>query len=211
MIPPAELPNRLAALPRITIMGAFWRTVPIEYLKNAPPGAPERSPPQPLWPGGAATRGARYTPIGGGNALYLAPNGATALAEVEAVVFGSDGSVEPGADHNPLLVFETRVELPAVLDLCAEEVQRALGTSPAELKAPWLRAQERHRAGRGNLPPTQALGEAASGTGTILALRYPSYRHRGMQNLVVFTDRLAALGGRVVLIDNSGTFAQTLP
>lgn len=211
MIPPSELPDRLAALPRITTSAAFWRTVPLEYLRGAPPGTPAGSPPQPLWPGGAAVRGARYTRIGGGNALYLAPNGATALAEVEAVIFGSDGTVEPGADHNPLLVFETRVELPAVVDLCDREIQRALDTSPAELKAPWLRAQERHRAGRGGLPPTQALGEAACGTGTILALRYPSYRHEGMQNLVVFTDQLADLGGRVVLIDSSGTFAQTLP
>lgn len=61
------------------------------------------------------------------------------------------------------------------------------------------------------MPPTQALGQAACETKTVLALRYPSYRHEGMQNLVVFTDRLAALGGRVTLIDASGTYAQTLP
>jgi RES domain-containing protein len=211
VISPAELPDRLAVLPRITIAGAFWRTIPIEYLKSAPPGAPDGSPSQPLWPGGAAIKGAHFTRIGGGNALYLAPNGATALAEIEAVVFGGDGTVMPGADHNPLLVFQARVELPPVVDLCDEEIQRALGTSAAELKAPWLRAQERHKAGRGDLPPTQALGEAACRTGTILALRYPSYRHRGMRNLVVFTDRLAALGGRVVLLDDTGTFAQILP
>jgi RES domain-containing protein len=211
VIPESELAGRLTALPQITISAAFWRTVPIEYLQGPPPGAPPGSAPQPLWPGGPARNGARYTPIGGCNALYLAPNGATALAEVEAIVFGTDGIVQPGIDHNPLLVFETRVELPAVVDLCDGEVQRALETSSAELQRPWLRAQERHRMGRGERPPTQALGQAACETGTILALRYPSYRHEGMQNLVVFTDRLAALGGCVTLMDASGTYAQTLP
>lgn len=211
MIPPSALPVCLDGLPRIAVAGVFWRTVPIQYLRGAPPGAPAGSPPQPLWPGGAAMWGARYTRTGGSNALYLAPDGATALAEVEAVLFGTEGEVKPGAAHDPLLVFAARADLPAVVDLCNPDVQRALGTSDAELKAPWLRAQERHRLGRGDLPATQALGEAAAGAGTILALRYPSYRHPGIQNLVVFTDHLAALGGRVVLIDESGGYAQTLP
>ena len=48
-------------------------------------------------------------------------------------------------------------------------------------------------------------------TRTILALRYPSYRHAGARNLVVFTDHLARLGGEVVLIDSSGTHVQSLP
>ncbi|MBW3572381.1 MAG: RES family NAD+ phosphorylase [Gemmatimonadetes bacterium] len=130
---------------------------------------------------------------------------------MEAVVFGADRSVQPGTARDPLLVFAADVSLPAVLDLCDGEVQRALGTSDSELKAPWLRAQERHRLGREDLPATQALGEAACGTGTVLALRYPSYRHEGVQNLVVFTGHLAALGGGVVLIDESGTYAQRLP
>jgi RES domain-containing protein len=211
LIPASELDFCLHGLPRIPVAGVFWRTVPIQYLRGGPPGAPTGTPPQPLWPGGPAIRGARYTRTGGCNALYLAPDGATALAEVEAVVFGADRSVQPGAAHDPLLVFSASVHLPGVLDLCDPEVQRALDTSNAELMAPWLRAQERHSAGRGELPPTQALGEAACATGTILALRYPSYRNPGVQNLVVFTDHLAALRGSVTLIDDSGGYAQTLP
>ena len=211
MIAASDLDGVLRALPLIRIAGLFWRTVPNEHLQSAPPGAPAASPPQPLWPGGAAIRGARYTQVGGSNALYLAPDGATALAEVEAVVFGPGREVQPGPAHDPLLVFASQVQLPATLDLCAEGVRNALGTTEDELKAPWLRAQQRHQAGKGPLPHTQELGEAASRTGTILALRYPSYRHRGVQNLVVFTDHLAALGGQVVLVDHSGTHAQTLP
>jgi RES domain-containing protein len=211
VISASELSRVLPALPLIRVDAVYWRTVPNGYLQGPPPGAPAGSPPQPLWPGGAAMRGARYTRIGGSNALYLAPDGATALAEVEAVVFDPAQGLRPGPAHNPLLVFANQVRLPAVLDLCERGMQTALGTSEAELTAPWLRAQERHRAGRGPLPATQELGEAASATGAILALRYPSYRRKGARNLVVFTDHLAALGGQVVMIDRSGAHRQSLP
>jgi RES domain-containing protein len=211
LIAKPALTGCLSRLPRITITGAFWRAVPIEYLQSGPPGSPAGTPPQPLWPGGGALTGGRYTPIAGCDALYLAPNGATALAEVESVIFEADGSVEPGKSHDPLLVFETRVELAAVLDLCDEDNQRALGTSMTELTRPWLRAQERYKAGTGPMPPTQALGMAACETGLILAMRYPSFRHKGKQNLVIFTDHLAALGGWVKLLDRKGTYAQRLP
>jgi RES domain-containing protein len=211
MIAAGKLPDVLRTLPQIQVDGLFWRTVPDQHLQSAPPGAPAGTPPQPLWPGGPALRGARYTRVGGPNSLYLAADAATALAEVEAVVFGSGGEVQPGAAHDPLLVFATRVHLPATVDLCDDQIMKTLGTSGSELKAPWLRAQERHKAGRGPLPPTQELGDAAFQTGTILALHCPSYRHEGARNLVVFTDLLAPLGGEVVLIDSSGTHVQSLP
>ncbi|HEU0013853.1 MAG TPA: RES domain-containing protein [Longimicrobium sp.] len=211
MIPANELPACLAGLPRIAVAGVFWRTVAMRHVRGAPPGAPAGSPPRPLWPGGPVLRGARYTRAGGCNALYLAPDAAAALAEVEAVLFGDDGTITPGPAHDPLAVFAATVDLPAVVDLCDAEVQRALRTSYAELTAPWLRAQERHRLGRGDLPPTQALGEAACAAGSILALRYPSYRRPGVKNLVVFTGHLAALNGRVDLVDESGGFLDRLP
>lgn len=211
MLSDRALAAALDAVPRITVRGAFWRTVPNHLLRGPPPGAPPGSPPQPLWPGGAALNGARYTPLGGGGALYLAPDAATALAEVEAVLFGAAGGPEPGRVHDPLLVFACDVHLPAVVDLCDASVQRALGTSDAELKAPWLRAQERHRSRGAPLPPTQALGRAARGGGGVLALRYPSYRREGAANLVVFTDHLASFGGSVSLHDRTGTLIQTLP
>lgn len=210
MIAPAALPSALATLPRITVAGVFWRTVASRHMRGPPPGAAGTRP-QPLWPGGASLNGARYTPPGGGNALYLAPDGATALAEVQAVVFGGPAALHPGPAHDPLLVFSVQVQLPAVVDLCDAAVQRALGTTEAELTAPWLRAQERHRLGIGPLPATQAVGAAAFADGGILALRYPSYRRPTAQNLVVFTDRLAELAGQVVLVDGSGTYAQSLP
>jgi RES domain-containing protein len=211
VIDAAALPTVIACLPRITVRGTFWRTVANHLLQGPPPGAPAGSAPQPLWPGGAALRGARYTPVAGCNALYLAPDAATALAEVQAVLFGPGGVPEPGAVHDPLLVFAAEVHLPSVVNLCDPAVQAALRTSVAELTAPWLRAQERHRSGRGPLPPTQALGREASASGLVLALRYPSHRSPGAENLVVFTDHLAALGGRIALHDQTGTLLQALP
>lgn len=211
MLAPALLPAALAALPRVVVRGTFWRTVANDLLQGPPPGAPSGSPPQPLWPGGAALRGARYTPVGGCNTLYLAPDAATALAEVRAVLFPDAGTPQPGAIHNPLVVLACDVHLPHVVNLCDQAIQAVLETSETELTSPWLRAQERHRSSGGPLPPTQALGDAACRSGAILAFQYPSYRRAGAENLVVFTDRLAALGGRIALHDQTGTLMQTLP
>lgn len=98
-----------------------------------------------------------------------------------------------------------------MLDLGDPCIQAALGTSDAELTGPWLRAQARRKAGNGPLPATQALGQAALATGAVLAMRYPSAKHPRECNVVVFTDRLAALNGRITLVDESGTLAQSLP
>jgi RES domain-containing protein len=201
----------LAGLPLIHVNGRFWRVVKNQYMQGPPPGAPPGAGPQPLWPGGAARAGARFTPVGGADSLYLASSSVTALAEVDAVLFDPAAGLVGGPHHDPLLVVETRVRLPAVLDLCDGKIRAALGTSGAELTAPWVRAQARHKAGRGPLPTTQQLGEAAFAASVILGLRYPSRKHPGARNLVAFTDRLAALKGSVVLRDTSGTLKQSLP
>lgn len=201
----------LAGLPLIKVDGRFWRAVKNEYLQGPPPGAPPGSGPQPLWPGAAPRHGARYTPLGGPDSLYLATDQLTALAEVDALLYDPDAGLVPGDEHDPLLIFECKVHLPAVLDLCDASVQRALATSKAELTRPWLRAQSRHKAGRGPLPITQELGQAAFTTGKILALRYPSRKRPRANNLVVFTDHLTSIGGSVVLRDTSGTLRQSLP
>lgn len=211
MIASSALPGVLAGLGTITVDGSFSRAVKLEYLQGPPPGAPAGSPPQPLWAGGAAANGARYTPVDGQASLYLATNGATALAEVDAVLFDRAAGLVAGAAHDPLVVVAAEARLPCVLDLCDSYVQAALGTSHAELTQPWLRAQARHRAGIGPLPPTQALGRAAFAAGSILALRYPSRKHPGQKNLVVFTERLATLNGSITVVDARGILRHSLP
>jgi RES domain-containing protein len=203
-----QLPQVLAQLPQIHLAGLYHRVVKAVYLNDPPPGAPPGSPPQPLWPGGASERGARYTPTGGANSLYLAPDPVTALAEVRAV---SPPDLRANGPHDPLTVMAVEVDLPSILDLCSPAIRKALGITRAELVAPWLRGQARHRKGQGALPPTQALGAAAAGMGSILGLQYPSARRRAAQNLVVFTDHLASLGGTLVTVDTSGRLLQRLP
>lgn len=198
-------------LSTISVNGSLFRAVKLAYLQGPPPGAPAGGPPQPLWPGGAPANGARYTPIGGPPSLYLASNGATALAEVDAVLFDPAAGLVEGAEHDPLVVVATRARLPHVLDLCDPDIQAALGTSETELTRPWLRMQSRHIAGKGPLPPTQVLGKAAFDARSFLALRFPSYKHEGQQNLVVFTDLLAALNGRITVVDTKGVLKQSLP
>jgi RES domain-containing protein len=208
VIEPDQLAQALAQLPQIHITALYHRVVKAVYLSGPPPGAPPGSSPQPLWPGGASERGARYTPVGGADSLYLAPDPVTALAEVRAV---SPPDLRANGPHDPLTVIAVEVDLPNIVDLCSPAIRKALGTSRVELVAPWLRAQARHRKGQGALPPTQALGAAAAGQGSILGLRYPSARRRGAQNLVVFTDHLANLGGTLATVDASGLLLQRLP
>jgi hypothetical protein len=84
---PARLRKVLLTLPRITIHGLWSRAIGFDLLKGPPPGAPVGSLPQPLWPGGSALSGARFTPKGGFNSLYLylADDPVTALHEVVSV------------------------------------------------------------------------------------------------------------------------------
>jgi len=43
----------------------------------------------------------------------------------------------------------------------------------------------------------------SAAAGSFVALRFSSYKHRGQQNVVVFTDVLAALNGRVTPVDST--------
>jgi RES domain-containing protein len=208
VIVPDRFAELLPQLPHIHIAAVYHRVVKAADLSGPPPGALPGSPPQPLWPGGASRRGARYTSIGGTNSLYLAPDPVTALAEVRAV---SPPDLRANGPHDPLTVVAVEVDLPNVVDLCDTRIRKVLGITRAELVAPWLRAQARYWQGKGALPPTQALGAAAAATGSILGLRYPSARRQGARNLVVFTDRLAGLGGSLTTVDASGRLLQRLP
>lgn len=208
MIPVGGLGRRLARLPRFRASGLYHRVVKSEHLALPPPGTPAGSPPQPLWAGSAAIHGARFTSRGGPDSLYLAPDPVTALAEVRAV---TPPGLRANGPHDPLTVIAVEVDLPGVVDLCDPAVQKALGTTPAELVAPWLRAQARFGRGAGPLPPTQALGAAAAEDGSILGLCYPSARLAGALNLVVFTGHLARLGGTLSTVDSSGRLLQRLP
>ena len=201
--------------------GPWYRAVNYDYLVGPPPGSPPGSAVQPLWPGGAARRGARFTPrtvpsgphapgVPGIDCLYLAEDELTPLMEVAGVL-------RPAAGPVPLL-FEPQVMMTVdgvlndVLDLADVATQQSLGTTHQELTGAWVVQQSRFLAGHGPLPPTQLLGQEAFAVGRIVGLRYPSSKNPTGVALVVFTTRLRPSQHSIVVFNQrSGTLQQSMP
>ena len=189
----------LPTLPRIPLRGPWYRAVNYDHLTGPPPGSSAGSAVQPLWPGGAARKGARFTPRAvtagapgsgapGIDGLYLAEDEITPLLEI-ASVFRPPGSGVP-------LLFEPQVMMTVdgvltdVLDLTDTATQLAVGTTHQELTGRWLIQQSSYLAGQGPPPPTQVLGQEAFGARRVVGLRYPSSKNPKGVGLVVFTGRL---------------------
>jgi hypothetical protein len=84
----------------------------------------------------------------------------------------------------PCALYAVRFDLSPVLDVRTAAVRAALGTTAAQLAAPWK-----------NLPnptPTQQLGEAVFTDNWFEGLLYDSVQHPGNGCLVVFEQRLLA-------------------
>jgi hypothetical protein len=180
-----ELKKALVDIPLSSEVGLWTRAVRYELLQKSPPGLPKGGGPQPLWPGGAAIAGARFTPKGGFGSLYLASDAITALREVSAV-FGTQTIRTP-----PWTVFAVEGFLQRILDLTDEKVLDLLETTRSELTGDWLLGQDLYQQGKGLLPPTQLLATVAYETGKIVAMRYHAAKNiqTGL-NWVVFADRL---------------------
>ena len=207
MLPEAALRGLLVTLPSVALHGPWSRTVAYRLLQSPPPGTPAGGPPQPLWPGGALVRGARFTPRAGFGTVYLASDHHTALAEVRAVLQTPAGP-PLALDRQPWVVLTVDGILTQVLDLTDPIIQERLGTSPAELTGDWAYSQEIGRA-----PPTHILGRAAYESRAFVALLYASARDpkRG-RNLAVFADRLRDFPPSYLqAIDPSGRLSQRLP
>lgn len=199
MLSPQALRKVLPTLPRIPLRGPWYRAVNYDHLVGPLPGSPAGSAVQPLWPAGAARKGARFTPrmvtagpqgpgAPGIDCLYLAEDELTPLLEIAGVLRAA-GSPVP-------LLFEPQVMmtldgvLSDVLDLTDVSTQQALGTTHQELTGSWLVQQSSYLAGQGPPPPTQVLGQEAFGARRVVGLRYPSSKNPKGVGLVVFTGRL---------------------
>ena len=189
---PVTLRAAFKALPPVEYRRTLYRSVRLKFLS-----------PTPLSGIGAKLVGARFTPkdpIAGFDTLYLAEDPNTAFAEFHyeplalardmdddfAVRLAVTATVAP---HAVLVPGE-------ILDVTRREVRLALGTTLAELAAPW-----RVFPGLG-LPPTQILGREAFNSGLFQAIRYPSVRNPGGVCLAVFVGRLAAGGPAFLDIDD---------
>ena len=207
----------LPGLPRRPFNGPWYRTVHFDILHGPPPtGLPG---PQPLWPGGAARRGARFTPravrsssgaTAGIDTLHLAEDELTPLAEIAGVLRPARSTVK--------LLFEPQVlmtvdgALTDILDLTDPAIQQAIGTTPQQLTGPWVVQQSQYLSGKGPMPPTQMLGQEAFRTGQILGLRYTSSKNPNGVALAVFTRRLKPATDRLEVFNQpTGTLQQKLP
>lgn len=115
-----------------------------------------------------------------------------ALKEVDAIL-NRTGLPPLTIPTPPWTVFAVKGVFESILDLTDPQIQAELGTSFSELTGQWRVPQARYLRGESPLPPTQLLGQAAYGTGSILGMKYDSAKNSGEGfNLVVFSDRLKA-------------------
>jgi len=173
----ARLKTALAKIKRISVHGPWSRIVGFRHVLKAPGG--KKGVPQPLWGGAAKIKGARFTPKGGFDSIYLAGEPITALLEVQALVV-MPGSMMPLRTAPWALVTVDGI-VSNVLDLTDVGILKALGTNEAEMTGAWAKEAN---------PPTQKLAQAAYETGKIAGIKYGSAKHPDGLNLVVFPDLL---------------------
>lgn len=145
--------------------------------------------------------GGRFTPCGSFDTLHLAWDAATALAEVQAVVFLPQGMVT--VPSSPWTLVPVDGVISRVLDLTVPATLATLGTNEQELTGAW-----ETMAGS----PTQILGQAAFDSGRISAIRYHSAKNLGGGfNLAVFPARLPLTATDFLeVMDDRGQLAQRL-
>ena len=198
----AALARAIATVPLREVKGYLCRAVRSKYLK-------ERNPPEPLYFLASARAGARFTPVGGPAALYLANHQDIALAEIRDVAFDTEGKRRPLRRRDAVTLVTALTRVGEVLDLTDPAVCQRIGVTSAEVVAEWKDELEIYLAGRGALPLTQQIGLAAHLVGRVRGILYSSARHPGGICLCVFPDRLSAYDGDVVRV--SGTYRQRLP
>ena len=216
MLLPPDLRQVLPGLPQIAVSGPWYRAVAFDALLGPPPGAPAGSAIQPLWSGAARRRGARFTPKETSAApsfasLYVAEDETTPLIEVTGVLRPPGSAVR--LVFRPLVLLTVDGSLANVVDFTDSWVQAQAGTNLQELTGSWAIGQSDYVAGRGPMPPTQALAQAAYDVGGISALRYASTKNpAGAVALVIFPDRLVAGQSRLEVFNvPGGTLTQRLP
>lgn len=189
----------LPTLPAARFHGFLFRRVNLAALLTL-------SPPQFLYALGASRGGGRYTPRGGPASLYAATDEATAAAEANQA--GGFAPFRPATPPPPpAAIYGLAATLTAVLDVADAAVQARLGTTGAELRAPWRLAGT----AEGGRAPTQTLGQATFDAGGFQAIRYPSARHPGGVCMVIFPDRLDGATSFVEVFDPGGAFRERLP
>ena len=181
MLPAAQLPTVLVAIPPSEYRQVLFRLIPPPYLS---------SPQNPL-----SGSGSRYSPSGAFDTLYLAEDPETAFHEFQhiclEVIAGLDDPFAARLATTAFLAPQVILPPTSVLDLTRREVRTALGTNLLEITSPW----------RVPLPPTHVLGQVVFASRRFQAIRFPSARRPGGVCLALFTTRL--LAGSSISLDDS--------
>jgi RES domain-containing protein len=198
MLSEADLAVALAVAKLRAVHGPWSRVVAYRHLFGVWPGVCEV--PQPLWGGAAKLFGARFTPEGSFESIYLADDPVTALTETSALIALPNGPVP--VRSAPLVIISADGIISRVLDLMDTATLNLLGTNEQEITGTWVKVAR---------PPTHILAKVAFDTGGVAGIRYPSAKHPGGVNLVVFPDRLAAAPSDYLeVFDPDGHLAQHL-
>lgn len=169
---------KLQSLATAPKRGTFFRSIDLQYMTS------------PLSAVGSILEGGRYNHLGDFEVLYLADTQQTTLFETKAV-YNHSGKVV-GRRQPPRAMLSVDLELQVVLDLTSPDLQKALGVTLADLRAPWQLAQE-----EGRPIITQDIGAAARAA-NIEALLYPSAVIDDAVNIAIIVDRLR-VGSHVTL------------
>ncbi len=199
MLPIPQLAAALQTVSLVSAHGPWSRAIGYRHLLGPPPG--HTGPPQPLWGGAAKIAGARFTPAGGFDSIYLAQDPITAFVEVSALILLPAGPVP--VRSAPWVVISVDGIMNNLLDLTAPATLAALGTTAQEMTGTWAILPH---------PPTQRVGQLAYDSGRIAGVIYASAKHLGVLNVVFFPDRISvAVGNYLEVYDPHGKLAQRLP
>lgn len=177
----------------------------VEFRRLSTTGPHPAPGPKPLWGLGSRLYGGRFTPKGTFEAIYLAEDPVTAIAEVSGVLYSPPAPI-PLTAQPPLVLITVEGILLRVLDLTVSGVQSALGTNWQELTGAW-----RHIQATGQEAPTQTLGRVCHQSGRFEAIRFPSSKNNpNGVCIAVFSDRLQS-PSLIKVFDPHGHLAQQLP
>jgi RES domain-containing protein len=198
MLPSAQLAEALSAIKLVSAHGPWSRAAGYRFLLNPPPGM--TGAPQPLWGGAAKLTGARFTPKGSFDSIYLSYDAITAFIEVSALLLLPGGPAP--IRSAPWVIVSVDGVVNGVLDVTDAATLAALGTTEREIAAAWVKAAH---------PPTQMLARAAFGSGRIAGIKYDSAKRPGGLNLVVFPSRISVSRTNYLEVyDPHGNLAQRI-
>ena len=198
MLPASRLSTALSRIALTSAHGPWSRCIAYEHLLGPPPGLSGR--PRPLWGGASKINGARFTPPGSFDSVYIASDPITSLTEVWAVLMLSNGLVP--VISVPLVVISIEGIMHNLLDLTDAKSLKLLNTTLQEVTGPYATS---------HLPPTQVLGQSAYDSGRVAGIKDGSARNPGGLNIVLFPDRIQFSPGMYLAVhDPHGHLNQRL-